>query len=179
MSKISELRKEHPEYTDSQLHYALDKSRHKSDYKPRPRKELTVSYMMQLGIKVKQADNEWGWEIYQGKKQRPIFVIKTGKYKTTDYCKYHPYVAFYANGKSIMKSLASVLMTCVLLKDIPAGYVVDHIDNDSFNNDLSNLQLLSIRENLEKNPARFLRDIAQDNTQQDDIADCGEDEFNM
>ena len=61
-----------------------------------------------------------------------------------------------------MKSLASVLMTCVLLKDIPAGYVVDHIDNDSFNNDLSNLQLLSIRENLEKNPSKAVINSRRD-----------------
>ena len=49
-------------------------------------------------------------------------------------------------------------MTCVLLKDIPAGYVVDHIDNDSFNNSLDNLQLLSIRENIEKNPSKSVKD---------------------
>ena len=39
----------------------------------------------------------------------------------------------------------------VIGKDIPDGYVVDHIDNDSFNNDISNLQLLTIGENAKKN----------------------------
>lgn len=34
--------------------------------------------------------------------------------------------------------------------DKPEGYVVDHIDNDSTNNDIKNLQLLSPRENLAK-----------------------------
>ena len=33
---------------------------------------------------------------------------------------------------------------------IPAGYDVDHIDNDSLNNDISNLQLLTRKENLAK-----------------------------
>ena len=34
--------------------------------------------------------------------------------------------------------------------DVPAGYVVDHIDNDPYNNDPYNLQILTISENLEK-----------------------------
>lgn len=34
--------------------------------------------------------------------------------------------------------------------DIPAGYVVDHIDSNRSNNDLSNLQLLSSRQNVLK-----------------------------
>lgn len=159
---IEQMKVLHPDWTDSQIRYALDYTRHSysdpSEYKPRPRKELTVKFMFELGIRVKEADNEWGWRIYQGDKERPIFVQKTGKYKSSDYCKYHPYVSLYYNGKTILKSLASILMTCVLLKDIPAGYVVDHIDNDSFNNSLDNLQLLSIRENIDKNPSKSVKD---------------------
>lgn len=34
--------------------------------------------------------------------------------------------------------------------DIPDGYVVDHIDNDSFNNSIDNLQILTVEENLAK-----------------------------
>ena len=145
---IEQMKVLHPDWTDSQIRYALDYTRHSysdpSEYKPRPRKELTVKFMFELGIKVKEADNEWGWRIYQGEKERPIFVQKTGKYKSSDYCKYHPYVSLYYNGKTILKSLASILMTCVLLKDIPAGYVV--------------LQLLSIRENIDKNPSKSVKD---------------------
>ena len=36
------------------------------------------------------------------------------------------------------------------LGDIPEGMVVDHIDNDPFNNKLENLQLLTPEENLKK-----------------------------
>lgn len=35
--------------------------------------------------------------------------------------------------------------------DIPAGYVVDHIDNNSLNNNLDNLQLLTRGQNIKKN----------------------------
>lgn len=35
-------------------------------------------------------------------------------------------------------------------EDIPDGYVIDHIDNDQFNNELSNLRLTTIEENLKK-----------------------------
>lgn len=34
--------------------------------------------------------------------------------------------------------------------EVPAGYDVDHIDNDTLNNDLDNLQLLSHEENIKK-----------------------------
>lgn len=41
--------------------------------------------------------------------------------------------------------------------DKPAGYVVDHIDNNSLNNHVSNLQLLTPRENVNKEKERPLR----------------------
>lgn len=34
--------------------------------------------------------------------------------------------------------------------EIPAGYDIDHIDNNSLNNDISNLRLLTRKENLAK-----------------------------
>lgn len=52
-----------------------------------------------------------------------------------------------------MISLASLIMVLVIGRDIQPGFVVDHIDNDSFNNSLDNLQILSIRENLDKDNA--------------------------
>ena len=54
------------------------------------------------------------------------------------------------DGKQKSISLASLVMVLIIGKDIPNGYVVDHIDNDSFNNDVSNLQLLTIGENAKK-----------------------------
>lgn len=38
-------------------------------------------------------------------------------------------------------------------EEVPAGYVIDHIDNDPFNNNIDNLQLLTPAENLEKSRA--------------------------
>ena len=36
--------------------------------------------------------------------------------------------------------------------EVPLGYEVDHIDNDPFNNNIDNLQLLTRKENLQKRP---------------------------
>ena len=40
-------------------------------------------------------------------------------------------------------------------KTKPAGMVVDHIDNDASNNDISNLQCITVRENLAKEKANW------------------------
>ena len=38
--------------------------------------------------------------------------------------------------------------------EVPLGYEVDHIDNDPFNNNIDNLQLLTRKENLQKRPIK-------------------------
>lgn len=86
-------------------------------------------------------------------KKRNIFVAKGTVYKDGS-CKYYLCVTITYEGKQKMISLAVLIWVGFLKRNIPAGYVVDHIDNDSFNNDVSNLQLLTIRENLVKNPAK-------------------------
>lgn len=54
-------------------------------------------------------------------------------------------------------SYARYLMACSLGKYIDDGFEVDHIDNDKTNDVLSNLQILSKKENLNKsNPAYCL-----------------------
>ena len=63
--------------------------------------------------------------------------------------KSYPKVSFSYKNKSVVFSL-SRLVYVWFIGDIPDGYVVDHIDNDPYNNKLGNLQLLSIGDNIRK-----------------------------
>ena len=142
-------------YTYWQAKYALEKSRRDPDrpYTPQPRKGWTVEEFDQLGITVEPADNDYGWQVYRNGRKHAIFVTKGTVYKDGG-CKYYPSIVITNNYKPKLISLAVVIWVGYLKREIPAGYVVDHIDNDSFNNDISNLQLLTIRQNVEKNPAK-------------------------
>ena len=63
--------------------------------------------------------------------------------------KYYPKVTFCVKQKRHNIPLSRLIY--VWFKgDIPDGYVVDHIDNNSLNNDPTNLQILTIEENLAK-----------------------------
>lgn len=154
MNKIQKYAEENG-YTYWQAKYALEKGRRKDgkEYKPQPRKGWTVQEMDDLGIQVEPCDNEYGWKVSRNGRKRAIFVTKGTVYKNGG-CKYYPSIVVTMNGKPKIISLAVVIWVGYLRREIPAGYVVDHIDNDSFNNDPSNLQLLTIRENLLKNPAK-------------------------
>lgn len=128
--------------------YALARG---ESYKPRQRKGLTLQDLYDLDIYLQAANNVYGWRVFQLGKERPIFPLKTGNYKSSGRVKYHPYVVVSTpNKKQRMISLASIIMVYIKLEDIKPGEVVDHIDNDSFNNDPDNLQILTIRQNLDK-----------------------------
>ena len=58
-------------------------------------------------------------------------------------------IAISVNGKPKV-ILVSRLLYVWFIEDIPDGYDVDHIDNNPFNNSLSNLQLLTRAENIAK-----------------------------
>lgn len=73
-------------------------------------------------------------------------VLAKHKY-TTD--KSYPKVSFSYKNRAIAIPL-SRLVYVWFYGDIPDGYVVDHIDNDPYNNKLNNLQLLSIGDNIRK-----------------------------
>ena len=154
MNKV-ELYAEQNGYTYWQAKYALEKKRRQEgkEYKPRPRRGWTLEEFDELGWKVVPSDNEFGWDIYRNGKKHVVFVTKGTRYKDGG-CKYYPATTYTVDKKQRIVSLAVLIWVGYLRREIPAGYVVDHIDNDSFNNDTSNLQLLTIRENLLKNPAK-------------------------
>lgn len=63
--------------------------------------------------------------------------------------KYYPKVTFCVKNKRYSIPLSRLIYVWHI-GDVPAGYVVDHIDNNSFNNSPENLQILTIEENLQK-----------------------------
>lgn len=69
------------------------------------------------------------------------------KYRPT---KYYDKVSFSMLGKSYQIPLSRLIYVWFIKDITEPGMVVDHIDNDSFNNDPTNLRLLTIEENLAK-----------------------------
>ena len=123
-------------------------------------RELKLDDLLKAGFSL-QIDSEGLFHIL--KKGKPIRVYSTTTrhpYGTCD--KTYLSTTFYAgysNGKEIIITLSIArLMYCLYYGDIPAGMVVDHIDNNPLNNQPSNLQLLTQKENLAKskldNPKR-------------------------
>ena len=84
---------------------------------------------------------DWGW-----RDVRIQEVICRHKY--THDMRY-PAVTLSFNSKHYAWSLSRFLYA-YFKGDIPDGYVIDHIDNDQFNNDLDNLRPLTIKENNRK-----------------------------
>lgn len=138
-------------YCYSTARYIVDKG---ENYKPRPRQSINYQDIVDLGLKIEiDSNEESGFKVYQDGKRRPITLRKTGQYKYGGQkFHYYTYYTYKVDDKLKQKpiSLASLIYVLLLHKDIPAGYVIDHIDNDSFNNKLSNLQMITIGDNVRK-----------------------------
>lgn len=148
--QIENYLKENPETNYHTARYIVARKNKGFDYKPRPRKGLTKEFLDSQNVKIKFADNDFGYEVYQNGRKRALGIVISGQYKATKRTKYHISTCIMVDGKQKSVSLAALIMVLIIGKDIPDGYVVDHIDNDSFNNDVSNLQLLTIGENIKK-----------------------------
>ena len=120
-------------------------------------KELTKKLLLKVGIcKVEKIEDEWRvyrlW--YDGnKKTKSIKEIKitdaTRKHVYRPDKKY-PKINFTARGYGTFSIPLSRFLYVWFKGDIPDGYVVDHIDNDPYNNNIDNLQILTVGDNLAK-----------------------------
>ena len=119
-------------------------------------KALTKQNLMELGIDVcRNEKGEYLVRHYSRNKRslkRSLKVIKVSLIgKNHPYgknCMYKAYL-FHENGKAYTIS-EHRLVYAWFKDDIPANYDVDHIDGDTMNNSLDNLQLLTRKENLAK-----------------------------
>lgn len=95
--------------------------------------------------------------IFRGPHKEVGYFTKGGKYKYLDL------YAFDENGAHVKRpsktnsyaySMSRTSFQRIIYAwfygEVPAGYVVDHIDNNPLNNNIENLQLLTQRENLRK-----------------------------
>ena len=62
---------------------------------------------------------------------------------------FYPGISFSYDGHNMCLSLSKFLYAW-FKGEVPEGYVVDHIDNNHFNNTLDNLQLLTVADNNKK-----------------------------
>lgn len=83
------------------------------------------------------------WVVIQNNRKRKVRV----EYNPKPYyfiCLRRP------DGKAQQYQLARVIWTNFLHREIPAGYVIDHKDEDSMNNHPDNLQCIPAGENVRK-----------------------------
>ena len=119
-------------------------------------KKLTKQELLDAGFTdVKYIDNQWRvfrrWRKNSSKEKIDTEIKVTlacGKHKYRP-DKYYHKITYSFNRKAINIPLSRFIY--VWFKgDIPDGYVVDHINNDSFDNRPENLQLLTVGDNLKK-----------------------------
>lgn len=105
----------------------------------------------------KQLVEEYGFDVRDGKVWHKSDTGRWAELKEADLYTPHPYgigklykgYAFYHNNKTHIIPVAAFNYLWYV-GDIPQGMEVDHIDNNTLNNDISNLQLLSHRDNINK-----------------------------
>lgn len=123
-------------------------------------KQLTRKMLEEMGITITM-NNEGDYVVTRlGPKcaKSKEKVLRTIKRSTmTRKHKYSPdkvYVGYaWSHNNKVFACTESRLVYAYFVGDIPDNYDIDHIDNNPFNNKLSNLRLLTREENLRK---RFL-----------------------
>ena len=119
-------------------------------------KKLTKQELLEAGFtEVKYINDQWRvfrrWRKYNSKEKFDTEISITlacGKHKYRP-DKYYHKITYSFNRKVINIPLSRFIY--VWFKgDIPDGYVVDHINGDSFDNRPENLQLLTVGDNLKR-----------------------------
>ena len=119
-------------------------------------KKLTKQELLDAGFtSIEYIDNQWRvfrrWRKNNSKEKIDTEIkitLACGKHKYRP-DKYYHKITYSLNRKVINIPLSRFIY--VWFKgDIPDGYVVDHINNDSFDNRPENLQLLTVGDNLKK-----------------------------
>lgn len=144
------FRDQHPELNYNQARYRFFKEIGKLErvYKYTPHNSRDKGFKpSDLGdvVTMKDPDAKYGWSVFENGKYKAIHTPPEASST-----KQHLYVYVTVSGVAgRIMSLASVIWL-THGRSIPAGCVVDHIDENPLNNDLDNLQVLTIAENVAK-----------------------------
>lgn len=119
-------------------------------------KGLTKKELLDAGI-IDVKRDFLGWNVYRYWYKNNTGVKVHSKIKVTMANRKHKYrpdkqypkVSFCVKQK-VYNIPLSRLIYVWYIEDIPDGMVIDHIDNNPYNNNPSNLQMLSVGENLRK-----------------------------
>ena len=119
-------------------------------------KSLTKQELLDAGFTdIKYIDGQWRvfrhWRKNNSKEKIDTEInitLACGKHKYRPNKYYHKIT--YSFNRKVINIPLSRLIYVWFKGDIPDGYVVDHINNDSFDNRPENLQLLTVGDNLKK-----------------------------
>ena len=119
-------------------------------------KKLTKQELLDAGFtSVEYINDQWRvfrrWRKNNSKEKFDTEISVTlvrGKHKYRPDKYYHKIT--YSFNRKVINIPLSRLIYVWFIGDIPDGYVVDHINNDSFDNRPENLQLLTVGDNLKK-----------------------------
>ena len=118
---------------------------------------LTKAELEEFGIidVIKDSDAPFGWRVLRDNdREWKIIYAVTQRFNNGSH-KGYAFVTLYNAKTKQQKAIAlSRLLYVWFIRDIPKGYVVDHIDNNELNNDLDNLQLLTRSDNTKKNSVK-------------------------
>ena len=115
--------------------------------------ELTKDYLISLGITDVTPD---GLHIFKKGKETYQSMSKSGKKNYLVVCLYDPQRRLAVPKEKRNSSTGQFTLGVHVINYVwnvgnrPAGYVVDHIDNNPLNNDISNLQLVTPKINITK-----------------------------
>ena len=119
-------------------------------------KKLTKQELLDAGFtEVKYIDNQWRvfrrWRKYNSKEKFDTEISITLACRKHKYRpdKYYHKITYSFNRKAINIPLSRFIYVW-FNGDIPDGYIVDHINGDSFDNRPENLQLITVGDNLKK-----------------------------
>lgn len=120
------------------------------------RKICTKQNLLDLGIEVKETSEKGKYEIYRNGKQLTRYEFNAYKKygRTITYLGYSIYLGIVDTPKGKKSKQVNILEHVIIWlwynNIIPDNMDIDHIDNNKLNNDITNLQLLTRRDNLRK-----------------------------